>query len=418
MTALEIILSLTTALLVFMIWRLTRHQECVYHDDPDGNIQDSLHALAGATHGTLLDGNAVELIKNEHFFPAVIEAIGEAQRTVHLETFLWKQGKASEMITDALVEASQRGLWVRVMVDARGGSNMGKGTRQRLEKAGVELYNFHPISPMNFGRFNIRDHRKILVLDGTSAFVGGHCITDQWLEDQEKFSRFQDVTARFTGPIVGSIQSTFALNWAEAARQHFLDEDTFPPLDPCGDIKAHVASIKPDNAPSSVQVLHYLAIALAKKTIRIQNPYFLPDSRGIEALKQAVQRGVDVQIMTPGPDSTDSTYVTYAGRKIYDQLLNIGVRIHEYQVTLLHQKVFTIDGQWAGIGSSNFDDRSFEINNEITVGIASKKVAGELDQLFKDNLRHCEEIKLNSWRQRSWLPRLKERLCHLCHEQF
>ncbi|BDS06499.1 cardiolipin synthase B [Oceaniferula spumae] len=418
MTILEISLSIITAVLIFMIWRLTRHQECIYHDNPEGDIESSLHALAGATHGTLLAGNTVDLIRDEHFFSEITDAINRAEKTVHLETFLWAKGKASDLVVDALLDASKRDLWVRVIVDARGGSNMGKDTRKRLEEGGVELYNFHTISPMNFGRFNIRDHRKILVIDGTLAFVGGHCIKDHWLEDQDDFSRFQDVTAKFTGPIVGAIQSTFALNWAEAAEQHFLDQESFPPLEPTGDISAHVAAVKADNTPSSVQILHYLVIALAKKSIRIQNPYFLPDACGLKALKLAVDRGVDVQIMTPSPDATDSTYVTYAGRKLYDDLLSSGVRIHEYKKTLLHQKVITIDGKWAGIGSSNFDDRSFEINNEITVGIDSEKIAGELDQLFEDNLKHCEKIKLEEWRKRALIPRVKERVCHLFHEQF
>ncbi len=418
MTPLEITLSLTTAILLFVVWRLIRHQESHYHEEPNSEILETLEGVAGTTLGTMLSGNEVEIIQDARFFDEVIESIDGATSTIHVETFLWTEGKASDRIAKALAAASERGLKVRVLVDARGSCDMGERAIDTLKKANVEFHQFRSFNLMNLGRLNVRDHRKMMIFDGRKAIVGGHCITDNWLEDQEDFDRFRDVSAIFTGPIVGAIQSTFAMNWREATDQYFIGEDTFPKLAPCGDIQAHVASVKPDNTPSSVQVLHYLAIGLAKETIRIQNPYFLPDPRGIKALAQAVGRGVDVQVVTPAPHATDSTFVTYAGRRIYSQLLEAGVRIFEYQKTLLHQKIITIDGNWSGIGSCNFDDRSFEINDEVVVGVASSKVAQQLDDIFESHLEDSEEIQLESWQKRPWFERIRERFFHLLHEQF
>ena len=293
---------------------------------------------------------------------------------------------------------------------------MGKPVRDRLEKAGCELHRFHRFRLKNLGRVNIRDHRKIAVIDGAIAYVGGHCITDKWLEDQEKNPVYTDITARIRGPVVGDIQSVFCENWIESDCRMFVDRESFPCA--CGGAKAHVAYIRPDGCPSSVQMLHYLAIAFAKKTIRIQNPYFLPDPAGAEALARAARRGVDVRVMTPSPEANDSPFVTYAGHRNYSALLKAGVRLFEYQPTLLHQKVITIDGVWCGIGSSNFDDRSFEINDEIVVGICDSEVVSELNGIFEGDEKLCKEIDAKTWDNRSLFAKARERVLYLFNEQF
>ena len=417
-SVMEMCLAATVALLLFVIWLLTRHQECHYHDEPEGTIDELLQAVAGLTHGRVSTGNAVELIQGPDFFKRLCDDLRSATHSIHFETFLWEEGKASDLLTEALCEAAGRGVKVRIMTDARGSSGMGKMVCSRLENAGCDLHSFHRWRIMNLGRFNIRDHRKIAVIDGKIAYVGGHCITDRWLEDQEKFPVYRDITARLRGPVVGSIQSVFGENWIESECGLFVDKDCFPELEPCGEARAHVASIRPDGCPSSVQVLHYLAIALAKKRILIQNPYFLPDPNGVKALAKAAQRGVDVRIMTPAVKATDSFFVTYAGHSHYTSLLEAGVRIFEYQPTLLHQKIICVDDEWCGIGSSNFDDRSFEINDEITVGVHDRKIVAELNEIFARDLKSCREINLEEWKKRPLLTKIRERVFYLFNEQF
>lgn len=197
-----------------------------------------------------------------------------------------------------------------------------------------------------------------------------------------------------------------------------VDKQSFPDPEHNGGTQAHVAYVRPDGCPSSVQILHYLAIAFAKKTIRIQNPYFLPDPAGAAALARAARRGVDVRIMTPSVQATDSFFVTYAGHFLFTRLLESGVRIFEYQPTLLHQKTITVDGEWCGIGSCNFDDRSFEINDEIMIGMFDAKMVSELDEIFENDLSDCEEIDLEKWKNRSVFARIRERLFYLFNEQF
>ncbi|MBC7980963.1 MAG: hypothetical protein H7Y36_10415 [Armatimonadetes bacterium] len=401
-----------------MIWGLTHHQECRYSESPEGKIDEVLHALAGSTHGHLTSGNAVRLIQNEAFFHEVTAEMDRAKSSLHFETFLWICGEASEIILTALENAARRGVKVRVLVDARGSGSMTQQTRERLKDSGCIVAWYHRWTPNNLGRFNLRDHRKIIVLDGQIAFVGGHCIADEWFKDTDKSPRYRDITARLTGPVVASIQTTFSENWNEVTDELFVDDTTFPELTQQGEVLAHVASIRPDGCPSSVQVLHYLVIALAKERIRIQNPYFLPDPVGSKALVAAARRGVDVRIMAPSPHATDSPYVSYAGHFLYQRMLEGGVRIYEYEATLLHQKIITIDGKWCGIGSSNFDDRSFEINDEITVGIADPAIVSELDETFENDLEKCSEKSLEEWKKRPVWKRCVDGIYYLFNEQF
>ncbi len=418
LSGLEISLILLVLTLCFVIWRLTRHQECDYKGEPEPSIEQALRALAGSTHGHLTSGNSVELVQNESYFDEIIGAMAQAKHTIHFETFLWKDGEAGSRVSDALAEAAARGVRVRVLADAVGSVDLSDHSVERLRQAGCQVRRFHRWRIQNLGRLNVRDHRKIVVTDGCLAFVGGHCITDDWLKDGETLPRYRDITARISGPAVSSIQSCFLENWTEVSGELFTDDATFPDLPESGPARAHVAYVKADHCASSVQVLHHLCIGYAKKRIRIQNPYFLPDPSGTEALAKASRRGVDVRIMIPALTATDSPRVSRAGRYQFRRLLESGVRIFEYRKTLLHQKVITIDGVWCGIGSSNFDDRSFEINDEITVGIADITIASELERIFDEDARDAREIDPESWRHRPWRDKLLDRFLYLFNEQF
>jgi len=344
--------------------------------------------------------------------------IRTAQRTVHFETFLWKDGKLGRRLADALAERSRAGVCVRVLVDARGGKDMGAETRRQLDEAGCTFAAFHPSGLRAIGRLNTRDHRKLAVLDGRVAYVGGHCIVDTWLGDAEDKEHFRDISVRLRGPIVHAIQSTFSENWVTTTGELFLGDDVFPDLASEGETPIHVARITPLGSASAVKILHHLVICCARTRILIQNPYFLPDPQGIELLAQAVERGVDVRVMTPSTGASDMPIVQHAAHHNFDKLLACGVRIFEYQKTLLHQKVMTVDGCWSAIGSSNFDDRSFEINDEITLGFHDPALAEKLEMIFERDARDCVELTSESWSRRGLGHRLLDGTLYLLNEQL
>jgi cardiolipin synthase len=215
---------------------------------------------------------------------------------------------------------------------------------------------------------------------------------------------------------VHAVQSTFSENWAKETAELFVGDDVFPELQAEGDVAIHVARVKPEGSAPAVKILHHLAICCARERIRIQNPYFLPDPAAIEALGRAVARGVDVRVMVPSAGASDMPIVQHAAHRNFEWLLSLGVRIFEYQKTLLHQKVMSIDGVWCAIGSSNFDDRSFEINDEITLGMMDAALARDLEAIFERDRQECIEIEIESWRRRGRWHRLKDNTVYLFNE--
>jgi len=215
---------------------------------------------------------------------------------------------------------------------------------------------------------------------------------------------------------VHALQSVFSENWIEVTGKLFVGDEVFPPVEHSGKALAHVASVKPEGSAPAVKILHYTAILCAKKRIWIQNPYFIPEPQAIDALARAVQRGVDVQVMVPSAEASDMRLVQHAAHRNFQRLLESGVRMFEYGRTLLHQKVMTVDGAWCAVGSSNFDDRSFETNDEVTVGFVDPGLAHELEEIFEADRRHCVELSADTWAQRGALHRLKDNALYLFNE--
>ncbi len=289
-------------------------------------------------------------------------------------------------------------------------------TRERMRDAGCRVVMFHSRRLRNLGVLNDRDHRKLVVVDGREGFVGGHCITDEWLGDAQDDKHFGDLSVRLRGPIVGTLQAVFSENWAGETGELFVGDDVFPHLEPVGEVLMHAAYAKPEGSAPAVKILHHTVICLARKRIWIQNPYFIPEPEAIDAFGAAVRRGVDVRVIMPTAGGTDFPLVQHAGHRNFEKLLRCGVRLFEYPHTLLHQKVMTIDGVWSAIGSSNFDDRSFETNDEITMGILDAELATRLDAIFEKYQPGCIEIELEAWRRRGWLHKLKDNAFYLVNE--
>ena len=410
------VLVLMIVVLALVIWSIRRHRDPDLNIECDSPIDKLIPTLAGLTLSNAVEGNSVELFENGAYFDVLIEGIASARKTVHFETFLWEEGVLGQRVADALCERARAGLKVRVLVDAIGSAKMGKVVEKQLRDAGARLVKFHRKQLRNIGVYGERDHRKVTVIDGVVAYVGGHCIKDQWLGNAQDKDHFADVSVRVRGPIVGVVQSVFSENWTEETGELFVGEDVFPPLEKAGDIVMHAAFAKPEGSPPSVKILHHTVICLARKRIWIQNPYFIPEPDAIEAFGRAVKKGVDVRVLMPSTSGSDNPMVQHAGHRNFEKLLRCGVRLFEYPHTLLHQKVMTVDGVWCAVGSSNFDDRSFETNDEITLGIVDAATVKRLDAIFEKYLPGCQEIKLEVWRKRGIVHRAIDNMYYLINE--
>lgn len=414
--ALIVLLSLTIVVLVLLLWSVKRRPDVRLRSTtvPDDALPLT---VAGLTQGEILDGNDLRLLENGAFFEALLADVAAAERSVHLETFLWKEGVLAERISEALMAKARDGVAVRLLVDASGGRQI-RHRLKTLRAAGCLVDLYHPFHIRNLGWINNRDHRKIAVIDGRIGYVGGHCITDNWLGTAHDAEHFRDLSVRVEGPVVRALQSAFCENWMEAAAEVPAGPDYFPPLSPCGPTRASLAYITAAGRASSVQLLHALAVQAARRTIRIQNPYFLPDPEAIDLLGAAVKRGVDVRVMLPSASATDSPIVQHASHHKFGALLGAGVRIFEYTATLLHQKVFTVDTEWAAIGSTNYDDRSFEINDEVMLCVYDAKMAAVFEEVFERDLAKCREVHLDEWKRRPLGHRLLDFAGFVVNEQL
>jgi cardiolipin synthase len=410
------LLLVVVALLGLAIWSIKRHRDPNLDVRSELPLEQLIASLSGLSLGTPLEGNSVELLENGAFFDALLQEIASASRSVHFETFLWKEGKLGQRVADALAERARAGVQVRVLLDAQGTRKMGESARRKMQAAGCKLARYHRWTLKNIGVLAERDHRKIAVIDGRIAFVGGHCIVDEWLGDAQDSGQVRDLSVRLQGPIVQAVQSVFSENWVKETGELFVGHHVFPPPERAGRTVVHLASVKPEGSAPAVKILHYLALCCARERIWIQNPYFIPEPDAIEAFAQAVKRGVDVRVMVPSAGASDMRMVQHAAHRNFDRLLGAGVRIFEYRKTLLHQKVMTVDGVWCAVGSSNFDDRSFETNDEITLGFLDAALARQLEEIFERDRPDCVELSLASWMKRGAWHRLQDHAYYLFNE--
>jgi cardiolipin synthase len=410
------VLAGISVLLSLVLWSARRHRSPKLVVECDEGIERLMTSLAGLTLGMAVGGNRLQVLENGRFFDVLVERIGQARHTVHFESFLWKEGELGARVAGALAERARAGLKVRVMLDATGSSKIGKGELRSMRDAGCKVKFFHKRSIYNLGVLTDRDHRKIVVLDGLEAFVGGHCVTDDWLGDAEDHRHNSDVSLHVHGPVVHAIQGAFSENWAGETGELFIGDDVFPDLQPVGDALVHAAFVKPENSAPAVKILHHTVLCIARERIWIQNPYFIPEPQAIDAMGAAVKRGVDVRVLMPSTSGSDNPMVQHAGHRNFEKLLRCGVRLFEYPHTLLHQKVMTIDGRWCAVGSTNFDDRSFETNDEITLSILDAPLARQLDGIFERYVARATEIRLEDWQRRGAWHKLKDNAFYLLNE--
>jgi len=412
--------SAATALVCGLIVLLTRARGTPYLELEPAQypkIDDALPLIAGLTESSVYEGNDARVLQNGEIFPAMLADIAAAKHSIHLETFVWSAGKVETQFVDALSARARAGVKARVLLDCLGASKASKSELDRLKQSGAHVADYCKPHWWNLGRFNHRTHRKLLVIDGRIGYVFGHGVADQWLGDGTDPEHWRDTGVRFEGSVVHGLQSVFAQNWIEETHCLPAVEECFPVLEPAGKVSAHVVSSASADAVSSVAMLYTVAIALARREVLIQNPYFAPNDGVIELFAMMVRRGVKIHLMLPGKH-TDSPFVRRAGCNLYAALLEAGVRLYEFEPTLLHQKIVVVDEIWSHVGSTNFDARSLALNEEVGVGILDAHVAAQLKSAFQQDLRHCRELTLEEWQRRPMYDRAYERFAYMLHEQL
>ena len=408
-----ILASVSVALLVVNFGASERRvQQEIKHlypvDDPQ--FQRAMAMLMGPT---IVEGNRVqELINGDRIFPAMLEAIRGAERTVLFETFIYWSGAIGNEFAEALSERSRAGVRVHVLLDWVGSTKVDRELVMKMRDDGVQVRMFHPLRWYNLGRMNNRTHRKLLIVDGRIGFTGGVGIAPQWCGDAQDPEHWRDSHFRVEGPVVAQMQSVMLSNWSRTTGCVLHGQEYFPPLEPAGDTPAQMFSSSPSNGSESMLMMMLLAITAATRTIDIASAYFVPDEVALKSLCSAVHRGVRVRVITPGPH-TDQDTVRHASRGLWGPMLEAGVEIYEYQPTMYHCKMLIVDGLMASLGSTNFDPRSFHLNDEANLNVYEADFAQRMTEVFEADLRRSKRITLEAWQNRPAKEKLRERVSAL-----
>lgn len=366
--------------------------------------------LEAYTATPIVPGNRVDLLLNgEEIFPAVLDAIRSARRTITYAQYYFEDGPVAQEMVDALADRCLDGVGVNILLDGFGSLNMPPQYVERLRRAGCHVAYFRPLGPLRLLRYNHRNHRRILVVDGRIGFTGGSGVSRKWMGNGRVANHWRDTDVRLQGPIVEYLQGAFAENWLEATGIVLGGEAYFPrPLPAAGNAYAQVVRSSPAGGGFAMYTMFLLAIASARRSIYLTNPYFVPDDAMTEALLAAVRRGVRVVVLVPG--AIDHNLVRQASRGNFGPLLRGGIEIYEYRAALLHSKTMVVDGVWATVGSTNLDNRSFALNDELNVIVYDAAVARQLERVFQEDLAHSVKVEYQDWRQRGFTDRLLELL--------
>jgi cardiolipin synthase len=347
----------------------------------------------------------------------MLAAVRAAKKTINLEFYIYWDGEIGRVFAEALAERARAGVEVKVILDAVGSAQMSRSMIDFLMRNGVDVEWYHPLRWYTLSRFNHRTHRKLLIVDGAIGFSGGVGIADEWLGDADSRDHWRDTMVRVEGPVVTQMQFAFMDNWVKSRGEILTGLDYFPALRDCGTHLTQVIKSSPSEGSSTIKLLYIISIVSAQKSILITNAYFVPDNDTIRALEGAVRRGVDVRVIVPG-EFTDVPIVRQASRWHYQRLLEHGIRIFEYQPTMMHAKTMVVDGIWSTVGSSNFDNRSFRLNDEVNVNIYDEGIAAQMEKMFYEDLHHCEEIVERKWMRRTRWERWKEKIADFFHPQL
>jgi cardiolipin synthase len=366
----------------------------------------------------ILPGNRVTALCNgDEIFPAMLDAIRSAEHTITFETYIYWSGSIGKEFADVLSERARAGVKVHVLLDWVGSGKMERERLDDMRRAGVEVERYHPLRWYDLERFNNRTHRKLLVVDGRIGFTGGVGIADNWLGHAQDPDHWRDSHFRLEGPAVAQMQAAFIDNWIETRGTVLHGDGYFPALEPVGPHPAQVFKSSAKEGSESVHLMYLLSIASAARSVLIGNAYFVPDPLAIATLLTARRRGVRVEIVVPGRH-VDAVVVRKASRACWGALLEAGISIWEYDPTMYHTKVMVVDELWTSVGSTNFDNRSFRINDEANLNVLDAEFAAGQARQFEADKARSTEMTLERWRKRPLLERLTERLAALLRSQL
>jgi cardiolipin synthase len=377
-----------------------------------------LRSMGSLLGPPIIPGNRVTALCNgDEIFPAMLEAIRGAMKTICFETFIYWSGSIGREFAEALSERARAGVKIHVMLDWVGSNRIDESLVKRMTDADVEVRRYHPLRWYNVGRLNNRTHRKLLVVDGRVGFTGGVGIADNWLGHAQDPDHWRDSHYRLDGPAVAHMQTAFMDNWMETCGEVLHGEQYFPALEPVGSHPAQVFRSSADDGSESVRLMYLISLAAAEGSVRLANSYFVPDSLVVRTLVEAQRRGATVEIIVPGLH-IDQRMVRRASRALWGPLLEAGVAIYEYQPTMYHVKVAIVDEIWTSVGSTNFDNRSFRLNDEANLNVYDPLFAEAQARVFEDDKRRARRITLEEWRNRPWRERATEWVAALFRMQL
>ncbi len=389
-------------------------------DPPAPGSPEFGRLLESLTGSPVRTGNRVEILRNgDQIFPSMVKAIRSAQRSIDFSSYIyWTGGPVITDFGDALIERASAGVEVSILLDAVGSAvKIDQGLVERFREAGAQVEWFRPPHWYTLNKVNNRLHRRLLIIDGSVGFTGGTGVGEEWTGDAQDPDHWRETHLRVEGPAVRDLMGGFQENWAETT-QRILTGPHLPELSSFEDgIDVQVTRSSATKGSTDIEELFYSAIAGARSRLWITTAFFVPPDAFLEALCASAGRGVDVQILVNGPN-IDKEVVRRAGQHSYGRLLTCGVRIFEYQQTMLHAKTLLVDGAWASIGSNNFSNRSLALNSELSFSLSDERIVAELEEHFRDDLRVSEEFDLSRWNARPLRKRAVESVTTLVRDQF
>ncbi len=381
----------------------------------DAQFARSMGVLLGPA---LLEGNRVEtLLNGDEIFPAMLAAIRGARKTITFETYIYWSGDVGRQFADALAERARNGVKVHILIDWLGSQKMDEALLDEMRQAGAQIAKYHALRWYDLDRLNNRTHRKLLVVDGRVGFTGGVGIADEWNGHAQDPDHWRDTHYHMEGPAVAQMQGAFVDNWTKVSGRVLQGVDYFPPLANAGKQVAQVFRSSPEGGAESMELMYLLAIASATRSIDLAMAYFVPDELSVATLEAAMHRGVRVRIIMPGAH-TDAALVRRASRALWGRVLAAGAEIYEFQPTMYHCKVFVVDGLWTSVGSTNFDTRSFRLNDEANLNVYDATFAERQRVDFERDLERARRITFEQWAARPWHEKTWERIASLLRLQF
>jgi len=367
------------------------------YDAQDRQFDRAMGVLLGPA---IVEGNRFDVLLNgDEIFPAMLAAIRNAEKSITFESYIYWSGSIGQEFSEALSERARAGVRVHLLLDWLGSDKLDASQLELMKHAGVDVHRFHEPVWYHLHRMNNRTHRKVLVIDGKVGFTGGVGIADAWTGNAQNPEHWRDTHFRAEGPVVAQMQAVFMDNWIKVTGEVLHGVEYFPALQRSGESAGQMFSSSPAGGSESMRLMYLLAITAAKRSIHLSSAYFVPDDLISNALTAAAKRGVKVRIVTPG-EHMDADTVQRASRARWGELLEAGIEIYQYQPTMYHCKVMIVDELWVSVGSTNFDSRSFSLNDEANLNIFDTSFANRQIEIFQQDVVQSKPVTLSDWQQR------------------